>query len=571
MDKLTLGTRGSKLALAQAELVANALRRMHPTLRVELRLIKTAGDKAHDTPLSKIGGAGVFVKEIEFALLRGEIDAAVHSAKDLPSRLPRGLMIAACLPRGDARDALVMRAGDAVALGAGSNPFEALPQGAWVGTGSVRRAACLLRHRSDLQVRDVRGNVDSRLRRLLAGDVDALVLAMAGLERLTRLEDDDVRVIPIAMQHMLPAVAQGTLAVEAREDDAPTIALLKAIDHSETHTALIAERAFLRAFDAGCQAPIAAHAQINGNRIALRGAVGMPDGTVFAQAERKGPVDQADEIGTTLAQRVLNAGGQTILDVVQSGVRPLQNKRIIITRATERSESLGVKLSALGATPVFVPVIEYAPAEGSHALDIALHDLCSGVFDWVAFTSATAIEVCTAWMAAQGYAWPAATRIAVVGEATARTCEDALGHSPDCMPDHYDAASLAEAMADMSDGRNLRVLLPNADIAQPALQNALQSLGMRVSRVIAYQTKCRESSKSDLSAHAIVFTSSSTVQCFASQFDSRSEVAVCIGKQTAQSAASAGFTRIVTAPASTEAGLIEALLRAAEAGAFKVN
>jgi uroporphyrinogen-III synthase len=468
-----------------------------------------------------------------------------------------------------------MRADADWGAAAGDNPFVALPHGAKVGTGSVRRAAFLHPHRPDVHVQDLRGNVDSRIQRLLAGEFDALVLAMAGLERLARLpppgsglSDDDVRVLPIPIEQMLPAVAQGTLAIEMREGDAQVLALLKPVDHSETHAALIAERAFLRVFGAGCQAPIAAHARIAGGMLHLRGAVGLPDGSVFAQGEVEGPVDLAQMMGATLGQRVLRAGGHTILGVMQQGERPLQGKRIAITRANERSESLAVKLSALGAIPVNVPVIDHAPPEDMRAFNLAMQDLCGGVYDWAAFTSATAIEVVAAWLSSQDCAWPASTQIAVVGEVTARACMAALHRGPNCMPEHYDAASLATTLATMNTSPQSRVLLPNADIAQPALQNALQAQGMRVDRVIAYRTVCRDAAIAGVQADAILFTSGSTVSCYASQFEERGALAVCIGRQTAQAAERAGFARIAIADAATEAGLIDALLRAAKEGAL---
>jgi uroporphyrinogen-III synthase len=403
---------------------------------------------------------------------------------------------------------------------------------------------------------------------LLAGEFDALVLATAGLERLAHIADGNVRVMPIPMEHMLPAVAQGTLAVEAREDDAQVLALLKLIDHRDTHATLIAERAFLRAFDAGCQAPVAAHARIAGNRICLRGAVGLPDGSAFAQGERERPADQAEVVGATLAQRVLKAGGHTILNVMRDGTRPLSGWRIILTRASARGESLAVKLRALGATPVNLPVITHAPPVDPLALDGALLALCNGAYDWVAFTSVTAIEAVTARLDALACAWPAGARMAVVGEATAQMCEDALGRAPDCMPEHFDALSLARAMAAMHEFDRRRVLLPNADIAPATLQNALQALGMQVDRVTAYRTVCCDApdSSSAMPANAIVFTSSSTVACFASQFAERRAIAVCIGRQTAHAAAGAGFERIVTAATATEDGLIDALLRIANEG-----
>jgi hydroxymethylbilane synthase len=344
---LVIGTRGSKLALAQSNQMAAALRAAHPGLEVELRVISTVGDRVLDVALSAVGDKGLFVKEIEAALLAGEVDLAVHSCKDLPSALPPGLTIAAYPPRADPRDALVLRANselrienienvessasDGAASARAFSQFsilnsQLLPQGAVVGTSSLRRACQLRALRPDLTLRDIRGNVDTRLRKLLDGQFDAIVLAAAGIHRLGLAQPSDeaaqtfslfdasFTMAPLPPTTMLPAVAQGALAIEARADDAATLRLLQALDHAPTRTTTTAERAFLRRLEGGCQVPMAAYAELNvGNTIQLRGLVGALDGSRVVQGEREGNLEDAEALGIALAEDLLAKGAAALL------------------------------------------------------------------------------------------------------------------------------------------------------------------------------------------------------------------------------------------------------------------
>jgi hydroxymethylbilane synthase len=298
-----IGTRGSALALAQTAIVAAALRERWPALRVEVVTITTRGDVRTDVPLSALGGRGVFAAEIEQALRTGEVDLAVHSAKDLPSTLAPDMCLAAALPRADARDVLVARAGV-------PGSIRALPAGAVVGTGSPRREGQLRALRPDLDVRDIRGNVDTRLRKLDAGDYDAIVLAAAGLRRLGLAG----RVTEwIAPADMLPAVGQGVIAVEARADDAQARALAAPLDDPSTATALAAERAFLARLGAGCAAPTGAHAVVDaGGRVCVEGLIGSRAGDVLRLA-RDGAASDAASVGAELADALLAAGGDELL------------------------------------------------------------------------------------------------------------------------------------------------------------------------------------------------------------------------------------------------------------------
>jgi hydroxymethylbilane synthase len=311
-----IGTRGSKLALVQAEQVAADLRRLHPGLDVELRIISTQGDRVLDVPLSQVGDKGLFVKEIEVALLQGEVDLAVHSGKDLPSLLPDGLMLAVFPHRVDPRDALVLpRSVDSSNIPAS---LDVLPQGAVVGTSSLRRACQLRALRPDLDLRDVRGNVDTRLRKLDEGQYDALVLASAGLQRLGLGERISAR---LPTDVMLPAVAQGALAIEARTDDSHTLNLLSVLDDRETRIAVLAERACLRRLEGGCQVPIAVYTEVQSqaSSFMLRGLVGAVDGSVVVRDEHTGSVDDPEAAGLALAEKLLSQGAANLLTEEHTG------------------------------------------------------------------------------------------------------------------------------------------------------------------------------------------------------------------------------------------------------------
>ena len=263
---ITIGTRGSPLALAQANMVAAALEKAHgwPPATVRIVAIKTSGDRIQDRPLADVGGKALWTKELDLALLSGETDCSVHSMKDVESERPTSLTIAAMLPRADVRDRLI---------GAGS--IGQLAEGAVVGTSSPRRTAQLLRLRPDLKPVSIRGNVETRLAKLQAGEVDATLLAAAGLDRLGRAELG----APIGTDEMLPAPAQGAIGIECRSDDVMTQSLLAAIDHGETHSTVLAERAFTRALGGTCHSPIAAHAKVEGGRIAFACELLSEDGT----------------------------------------------------------------------------------------------------------------------------------------------------------------------------------------------------------------------------------------------------------------------------------------------------
>lgn len=299
-----IGTRGSKLALAQSEWIKEKIEERHTDVRVELVMIKTTGDKILDSPLSKIGGKGLFVKEIEEALLNKHIHMAVHSMKDVPAELPDELMLCSFPEREDPRDAFISLKDKSI---------ENLPQGSTVGTSSLRRSAQLLHMRSDLDIIALRGNVDTRLRKLESRDVRAIILAAAGLKRLG-LADRITSIIP--SEQVLPAIGQGALGLEVRRDDHETISLLDFLNHEPTEITVCAERAFLKKLEGGCQVPIAAFAVLNANIVHLRGMVAELDGSRIIRDEISGNTHQAEEIGINLAKRLLDAGAGDILSSI---------------------------------------------------------------------------------------------------------------------------------------------------------------------------------------------------------------------------------------------------------------
>jgi hydroxymethylbilane synthase len=296
---LRIGTRGSTLALAQAEWIRRRIEAANPGLRAELVVIRTSGDRIADVPLHRVGGKGLFVKELESALLEGRIDAAVHSLKDVPGELAPGLQIAAVPEREDVRDVMITRHGGGLA---------ALPAGARVGTSSPRRQALLRALHPQLEVVDLRGNVDTRLGKLARGEVDGLVLAAAGLRRLGVAP---AHAVPCDPRTFLPAIGQGALALESAEG--PVVARLRAVEDAPTRQAIDAERAFLTTIGGTCTTPLAGYAEIDGGQLTLRAAIAHPSGRPIVRGERRGATADGARLGTELARALLAQGGAEVL------------------------------------------------------------------------------------------------------------------------------------------------------------------------------------------------------------------------------------------------------------------
>jgi len=299
---IKIGTRGSKLALWQANWVKSVLEAQHPALTVELVIIKTKGDKILDVPLAKVGGKGLFVKEIEDALLNGHVDLAVHSMKDMPAEIPQGLCIGAIPERETPQDVLISKNG---------HQLSELGAGAHIGTSSLRRASQLLHARPDLVIKSLRGNLDTRLKKLETENLDAIILAAAGVKRLG-LEDRITEYLDETI--MLPAVGQGALCIEIRQNDPIIEPLVAPLEHPQTRTVVMGERAFLNRLEGGCQVPMAAYGRVEKNTFTLYGLVATLDGATVIKDTLSGPADSSEQIGLDLAERLVSMGAQKILE-----------------------------------------------------------------------------------------------------------------------------------------------------------------------------------------------------------------------------------------------------------------
>ncbi len=301
MNRIRIGTRGSALALWQANHIAGLLQLQFPQLPVEQIIIKTEGDKDQKSSLTQIGGQGVFTKTIEDKLLSRQIDVAVHSLKDLPSTMAEGLMLAAVPQRGPVRDVLVTEDG---------RPVQDLKQGALVATGSIRRRSQLAALRPDLTIADLRGNIHTRLRKLTEHNLDGIIMAEAAIKRL---ELKDVRFYPFSVDEMIPGVGQGAIGVQIRENEPELLDIVQALNEPESMQAALAERAFLRRLDSGCQFPVGALAEVTEDQLTLRGFVGSFDGTVHIKETLAGAAADAALIGKTLAKMMIDRGAMDLL------------------------------------------------------------------------------------------------------------------------------------------------------------------------------------------------------------------------------------------------------------------
>ncbi len=306
MKKLTIGTRGSQLALWQANYIKDTIESEHAGVTVALKVIKTTGDKILDVPLAKVGGKGLFVKEIEEALLKREADLAVHSMKDVPTELPDSLFLSAVTEREDPRDAFIS---------VKYNSFANLPDGAVIGTSSLRRQCQLFSLRPYIKIAQLRGNLGTRLRKLKEGQYDAIILAAAGLKRLGQ-EDEITELLSVDIS--IPAIGQGALGIESRIGDDEVNNLIAFLNHKVTDYAVTAERAFLMKLEGGCQVPIAAYGKVDGETLHVKGLVGSETGDIILKDDITGHVDDAEKIGIELAQRLLDRGADKILAEVYS-------------------------------------------------------------------------------------------------------------------------------------------------------------------------------------------------------------------------------------------------------------
>ncbi|MGE5139147.1 MAG: hydroxymethylbilane synthase [Rudaea sp.] len=554
---IVIGTRGSALAQWQAQFVAAALRQLAPGLEIEIRIIKTTGDKDQTRPLADLGGLGVFTKEIESALLAGEIDVAVHSLKDLPTEMTPRLTLAAIPAREDARDCIVSRHGVGLA---------ALPRGARIGTSSARRTAQILALRPDAQVVPLRGNVDTRLKKSQTDEYDAVMLAAAGVTRLGR-GAEITEYLPF--EQVLPDPGQGALGIEIRSDDAPLAALLAPLNDPAARAAVLSERSFLQALGGGCRMPIGAYAEAKEHSLSLRGVVASLDGRILIRGQIEGDPADAERLGSELAGHLSSRGAAEILEAFgRSGPRPLSGKRIIITRALEQASALADQIRASGGEPVEFPTIEIAPLEDFRDLDAALDS--ASAYDWIVFTSANGVRAVAERAECRGQAlstfYKAEGRtpeVAAIGPATARALEG-LGVKVDFVPSKYLGKQIALELP-VEPGQ--RALLLRADIASDELARGLEARGVQTTNVDAYRTIMPQPPTVDLAgADAITFTSSSTVRNFAAIAGDQSinrleRLAVfAIGPVTARTARELGLRVDAVAAEHTVEGLVKTIL-----------
>ena len=537
------------MALVQADIVARRVRAVVPGVVIDTVVVKTEGDTDKTTPLALLGGRGVFTSGPEAALLGGDIDAAVHSAKDLPTLLPAGCSLAAFPERADPGDVFVSRHG--VGL-------DRLPPNPVIGTSSRRREVQVRAARPDAVIVDLRGNIDTRLRRALDETrYDGVVLAAAGLQRMGWADRVTER---LPVDRFVPSPAQGALAVEVRADDEVSGAMVAAIDDPTVRLPVLAERAFLRALGAGCAIPVGALARWDGDRLALLAMLADEDGTStvweHARLDRADPEAHAAEIALRMRERTSRAarvfpvaGGSPSFDATAA--------RVLVTRPAEQATTLADALCRVGAEPVHCPTIEIGDPPDWSDLDRALRAASANVFDWVVLTSANAVQRVTRRLAALGLPNLGSARLAAVGDATAAALA-AAGLGVDVVPHRQDAEGLAAAMSERGmAGR--QVLYPHGSLARETLPTLLTAAGATVTTVEAYRTVPVATLPDDVVTalrrgefDVLTFASPSSVEGLGNGLGGDVTMledvpAVCVGEVTAAAARAAGFRHVVAA------------------------
>ena len=554
--RLRVGTRKSRLARWQATRVVRLVERTRSEISCEIKTLITEGDRKPQVPLSEMAGRGVFTSQLEDALRAGEIDVAVHSLKDLPTEQDPALCLAAVPVRGDPRECLVTRSGS----------LDALPTGAVIGTSSSRREAQLRALRPDLVFRPIRGNVDTRISKVLEMTLyDATVLAAAGIRRLG-LEKNVKEWFPL--ERLLPAPGQAALAVQCRSDDTRTRALLSRIDDPRVRDAVTAERTFLEELGGGWALPVAAFAQwrdrSGGVELYLRGIIFSADGQKRISVSGTGK--DPEELGRWLAERALRRGALRFIPAPERQAQPLAGRRIVVTRAADQAKYLTDRLRDLGAQPVLVPVIRIVPLTGSDRVQEVISRLPE--YDWIVFTSANAV---TNWWRLNASSPPVAgnTRVAAVGPKTANVLES-KGVKAEVTPREYTKESLVEALGDV-DG--LHILVPRGELAGPALAGLFQEKGAMVDDVVIYGTLPVLPDREQIDQlatgmDAVLFTSSSTARNFVAAVEGPALRAgvlegvtiACIGPATARTARELGLIVGLVPRHYTTEGLVEALV-----------
>ncbi|MDE1868470.1 MAG: hydroxymethylbilane synthase [Candidatus Micrarchaeota archaeon] len=554
VDRIVVGTRGSRLSMTQTNEVVSRLKARFPAIEFDVAVIKTEGDRKHDVPLADIAGDGIFTKDIEDALLSKRVDIAVHSLKDLPTKLHPGLLVCAVTEREDPRDVVI----------SGSNMgLDGLPRGAVVGTESPRRISQLKAYRDDIKILGLRGNVDTRIKKLDNGEYDAIVIAAAGVIRLG-MRDRIAQYIPTSI--VIPAPGQGALAVETRRNDLEINRIVKGVEHAETRIAVDEERGFLSSLGGGCVVPIASYATADGKGMLLEGMVGDELGKTIIRGSISGAAGNTAGIGATLAGRLLAEGAYRLLEG-EIDYMPLLGKKVIVTSERRLADVLSVELAALGAQPVLLPGIEVKQPSDFSMLDSAIKGV--GSFDWVIFTSATGVRYVKDRFDALGedISGLNSAHVAVVGPATAEALRR-LGVKIDYMPKRYVADEIAGGLGDIG---HKRVLLLRTSIAGQKLAEALGAKGAVVVHADAYSTIPADHSMGEVNAimkdggvSYAIFTSASGVESLARALEDRKKAGfsvVSIGPATSDALRNLGINDMITADEHTAEGIIKAILK----------
>ena len=592
---LRIGTRTSRLALWQTEYVADLLQAAHAGLTCEVVPFTTQGDKSQQAgiPLPKIGGKGLFTAELEAALNDGRIDLAVHSLKDLPVASPPGLTVGAIPDRADARDVLV-------SLPENRWTLNSLPAGAVVGTSSLRRQSQLLAARPEIEVRSIRGNVDTRIRKMREGQYDAIVLAAAGVIRLGLEEWITEWLTP---DGMLPAPGQGALGIQCRTADEQTLSLLNAIHEPDVETAVTAERAFLSALGGGCSLPVGALATISAEGIALHGRVVSPDGAKKLEVKLQG--DDPHALGAQAAEVVLANGGAALLAnsdqlPVSSNQSPVNSEQltvnsdaqekeasseddahrektfyplslpfsplsVVVTRSTEQADEFGTMLASNGARPILFPVIRFVQLPTAQYDGVDLNR-----FDWLIFTSINGVQFffdAFPTAADQLRNKKRSVKIAVSGSSTRKVLQE-HGIEVDFVPEQFVGELLVAGLGDLSEAS---VLLPRAKQGRPKIAEMLRDGGADLTEIPLYDTVTATPSEAGWGEllqqpDVITFTSPSSVRNFMRLIQERGvdfpfkETRIAsIGPITSAEVARFGLTTHIEADPYTLEGLIEAI------------
>ena len=558
-----IGTRGSKLALYQAARVKKELEQHFSEIEFVVEIVKTKGDKILDVALSKIGDKGLFTKELEVAMFNLEIDMAVHSLKDLPTTFPEGARLGAVLKRGEIRDALISQ---------NNKKIIDLTPNDIIATSSLRRKAQLLRINKDFKIIEIRGNVNTRIRKMKEGYCDVMVMAAVGLQRLDMAEY--ISEI-IDFELMIPACSQGAIAIEIRENDEFIAELVSKINDTQTLIETDAERAFLRTLEGGCQIPVGSYSEIKGDSFQITGFISSIDGSRFLKDTVAGNVNQAVELSVKLATSLYNKGGKEILKAIRDeniqypqAYLPLKDKVIISTRALDSGDSLPDVLKERGAKLLSLPMISISRSQlRSEEMELMKN---LDLFDWIFFTSKNGVShFFKHLIEIKGNTeLPKSVKLAVIGVKTAIEL-DYYGYAPDFINEENTAVDLIKHFYEKYNPENLKILLSLGSLADNSIFDKF-SVENKVNRINVYNTvkpacadagilKIINNDEYDL----IVFTSPSTFHHFCSFYDANligKLKMVSIGTTTTKAITDAGFEPLFTAKKSNAEGLRDAII-----------